>query len=90
MQDHWTGYLKALGEMKAPKTTMPAVAPYQTSSDEKGKTGFMDLLVQNPQIQARYDAMSGSWEGIQASEGAVSNSVFKTESMPLKQTPNKK
>ena len=90
MQDHWTGYLKALGEMKVPTTTMPAVAPYQTSSDEKGKTGFMDLLVANPEIQARYDAMSGSWQGIQASEGAVSNNLFKTDSMPLKQKPNKK
>jgi hypothetical protein len=42
-------------------------------------------LVRKPEIQARYDAMSGSWEGVQASESAISQGVFKTESMPINQ-----
>ncbi len=96
MQKHWEGYLKALGETKTmaiPQSSMPAVAPYETSSSEYGKTGFMDLLVNKPQIQARYDAMAGSWEGVQASESAASSDLFKTESMPIAQKqlkPNNK
>ncbi len=93
MQQHWQGYLNALTTQKTPQTTMPDVAPYDTSSNEPNKTGFMDLLV-NPiqqKIQARYDAMSGSWEGVDASEANAS--LFKTEHAPLKQDkkePNKK
>ena len=85
MQQHWEGYMKALGGQKLPSTTMPETAPYETSSSEKGKSGFMDLIVKQPQIQARYDAMQGTWEGPAASDGAISQSVFKAESMPIEQ-----
>ena len=54
MQQHWSGYLNAVAGHKTPNTTMPTAAPYETSSNEKGATGFMDLLVKQPQIQARY------------------------------------
>ena len=57
MQQHWSGYLNALGAQKIPQTSMPTAAPYDTSSEEKGVTGFMDLSAKQPQIQARYDAM---------------------------------
>ena len=85
MEQHWSGYLKALGEAKIPKTTMPSVAPYETTSNQTGVTGFMDLIAKQPQIQARYDAMQGSWEGVSASESAVSQGVFRTEAMPINQ-----
>lgn len=86
MQQHWEGYLNAIGQSKTPQTSMPEIAPYETTSSETGKTGFMDLLVSPLQqkIQARYDAMSGSWEGVDASE--ANSSLFKTENAPLKQT----
>jgi hypothetical protein len=93
MQQHWEGYMNAIGQSKVPQTSMPQVAPFENTSSETRKTGFMDLLV-NPvqqKIQARYDAMSGSWEGVDASEANVS--LFKTEHAPLKQDkkePNKK
>jgi hypothetical protein len=92
MQQHWEGYMKALGGQKLPTTTMPETAPYETSSSEHGKAGFMDLLVRRPQIQARYDAMQGTWEGPAAADTAISQGMFKAESMPLqqKQTPTKK
>ena len=85
MQDHWNGYLKAVGEAKVPITTMPSVAPYETSSSKKGVTGFFDLEPKEPQIQARYDAMQGTWEGPDAAEKAISTGVFKTEFMPINQ-----
>lgn len=81
-QDHWKGYVTALSGYQTPGTSVPA---YQTSSSETGVTGFMDLFVRKPEIQARYDAMQGSWEGVQASESAISQGVFKTESMPINQ-----
>jgi hypothetical protein len=92
MQQHWEGYMKALGAQKLPNTTMPETAPYETSSSETGKSGFMDLLVSRPQIQARYDAMQGTWEGPAAADAAISQGMFKAESMPVeqKQTTNKK
>jgi len=60
-------------------------APYLTSDPSKGTSGFQDLPVQKPDIQARYDAMSGNWAGVKASEAAISSGVFKTESMPIDQ-----
>ena len=85
MQQHWSGYLNAISGQKVPDTTMPTTAPYDTSSNEKGSTGFMDLLVKQPKIQARYDAMQGTWEGPAAAEKAISKGVFKTEAMPIQQ-----
>ncbi len=84
--------MKALGAQKLPSTTMPETAPYETSSSETGKTGFMDILVKQPQIQARYDAMQWTWEGPSASDSAIAQGLFKGEAMPIeqKQTPNKK
>jgi len=85
MQAHWSGYLCALGAQKTPQTTMPTVAPYETSSNQLGVSGFMDLLPKQPQIQAKYDAMQGTWEGPQAADTAISKGLFKTEAMPLQQ-----
>lgn len=92
MESHWSGYMKALGQQKLPTTSMPETAPYETSSSELGKTGFMDLLANQPQIQARYDAMQGTWEGPAAADSAISHGLFKAESMPLpqKQVSSKK
>lgn len=90
MQQHWEGYMKALSGQKLPSTSMPETAPYETSSSATGKVGFMDLLVRQPQIQARYDAMQGTWEGPAAADAAISQGVFKAESMPVEQKSNKK
>ena len=86
MQNHWSGYLNAVGGNPVPASSMPP--PYLTSDSSKGNVGFLDLTVtpQRTHIQAKYDAMQGSWEGVQASEAAVSKGVFKTESMPLEQS----
>ena len=85
MEQHWSGFLKALGESKIPATSMPSVAPYETTSSQTGVSGFMDLMPKQPQIQARYDAMQGGWEGVAASDAAISKGMFHTESMPINQ-----
>jgi len=92
MQSHWQNYLKAVSDITIPMNSMPQEGPFETSSSEKGKVGFMDLIVAQPKIQARYDAMQPSWEGIQPSDNAVAQGLFKAESMPVQQknTPNSK
>jgi hypothetical protein len=85
MQDHWQGYITALGAQKIPQTSMPTAAPYETSSSQLGVTGFLDVLPKQPEIQAKYDAMQGTWEGPAAAEKAISSGVFKTEAMPIQQ-----
>jgi hypothetical protein len=59
-----------------------APVPYQTSSSEPGLTGFQDLKPANPQLQARYDAMSSQWEGIKPSNGDVFQTLPKSETAP--------
>ena len=83
MQQHWNSYLKALESNKPPETSEPC--PYLTSESKIGVSGFFDLKPARPEVQARYDAMSGSWEGVQASDKAVLSGMFTTDSMPLKQ-----
>jgi len=84
MDKHWSGYLNAVGGTPVPQTSMPA--PYLTSDSSTGTSGFLDLQVKKPDIQARYDAMSGSWGGVKASDSAISSGVFKAESMPIDKT----
>ena len=84
MQSHWSGYLKAVGATVVPATSNPPVATYKTSDDSKGMTGFLDLNPKKPEIQARYDAMSGSWAGVKASDAALKNGLFTTDFAPLK------
>jgi hypothetical protein len=89
-EQHWTSYLKALGAAKViPDSSMNAkpVAPYLTSSSSKEYTGFQYLTPAQPEVQARYDAMQGSWEGVSASDAALAKGVFSTDAMPIVQKP---
>jgi len=69
MKSHWSGYLNALGKTSAPTSTN--TIPFDTSSSKVGVSGFLDLKQENTKFQARYDAMSGAWEGVSASEKAT-------------------
>ena len=84
--DHWEQYLKGIGATIKPTSTS-SVSTDNTSS-KIGVSGFLDLKpisTSAQQFQARYDAMSGSWEGVSASEKAVLKSrTDKTEFMPFK------
>ena len=81
MDQQWTSYNAAVGEYSLPKSTMAPV-PYQTSSSETGITGFQDLKPANPEVQARYDAMSPKWEGITGTDSAVFKNIPKSQSAP--------
>lgn len=84
LSDHWEQYLVALGKTTKPTSTT-SVIPFDNTSTKIGVSGFLDLkpTPSNDQFQARYDAMSGSWEGVSASEKAVLKSkTDKTEFMP--------
>lgn len=83
LSDHWSNYVKALGASKPPSTTKEA-PPYPTSeSNIVPHTGFLNLKVQHPEQQKKYDAMSGSWEGVAASDAAIANGMFKPDFMPV-------
>ena len=78
MKTHWSGYLNAVGKM-TPKSSS------ENTSSKIGVSGFLDLKPANPEFQAKYDAMSGSWEGVTASEKATLNQkADKTEFMSWK------
>ena len=83
MKDHWSGYITALG--KSPNPTSTNTIPFENTSTTIGVSGFLDVkpLSTNNQFQAKYDAMSGSWEGVAASDKATLNQKSdKTEFMP--------
>ena len=83
MKTHWSGYLNALGKSNGPTSTN--TIPFENTSTKIGVSGFLDLKPAKPEIQARYDAMSGSWEGVEASEKAVLKSkVVTTNFMSFK------
>lgn len=82
IKNHWSGYVNALGKTGTPTSTNSI--PFQTSSTKIGVSGFLDVKPTNTaQFQPRYDAMSGSWEGVSASEKAtLKQKSDKTEFMP--------
>ncbi len=40
------------------------------------ETGFLEFAARDPVNQKKYDAMSGSWGGVQASESAISKGLY--------------
>ena len=79
IKNHWSGYINAIGKMTP---TSSNTIPFETSSSKIGVSGFLDLKPKDDKFQPRYDAMSGSWEGVAASEKATLKSKSdKTEFM---------
>jgi len=69
MEKSWNSYITAISQQKPPASSIDTGAP---------STGFAVLKPTNNDIQKRYDAMSGSWEGVRASDIA-STKIFKAE-----------
>jgi len=85
MEQHWAGYMNAVGKVNTtPSSSMPPVTLYKTTDSTIGVSGFLDLTPKQPEIQARYDAMSGNWGGVEATNKALANGLFSTDAMPLK------
>jgi hypothetical protein len=79
MDKQWNSYNVGVSDYTLPQSSK-AAAPYQTSSSEHGMTGFQDLTPANPQLQARYDAMSPQWEGLTGASNNVFKNMNKSES----------
>jgi hypothetical protein len=85
LRDHWADYVKSVGGTLKPTSTTSE--PFPNTSTKIGVSGFMDLKPSASQFQANYDAMSGSWQGVDASEKAVlKQRMDKTEFMPYSLT----
>ena len=84
MEANWQGYITALGGNKPPASNIDQGIPFSNTTGVLTSTGFLEWKPENKDIQARYDAMSGSWEGVQASDSAASSDVFRHSFMPLK------
>ena len=63
VQAHYQGYLNAL------KTT-----DHATGEGQRGP--FMEFKPRDPVAQAKYSAMSSSWEGVQSSEAAIARGDY--------------
>lgn len=86
---HWQSYVSAIGGVSKPTSTTSTTQPFETTSSKIGVSGFLDLTPKpsNTQFQANYDAMSGTWQGVHASEkAALKSRMDKTEFMPYSLT----
>ena len=86
---HWQSYVSAIGGTVKPTSTTATTQPFDTTSSKIGVSGFLDLTPKpsNAQFQANYDAMSGSWQGVHASEKATLKArTDQTEFMPYSLT----
>ena len=79
MDKQVASYNAAVGEHSLPMSSKGAVR-YETSSSEHGLTGFQDLTPANPQLQARYDAMSPEWVGVSGTNKHVFSNSAKSSS----------
>jgi hypothetical protein len=75
MEKSWQAYITALGSQKPPASSIDTGIPFP-NTEGGPPTGFVEW---KPKTTLKnYDAMSGSWEGVTASEAAA-NTIFKTE-----------
>jgi hypothetical protein len=79
MDKSWQGYITALGSQKPPASNIDNGIPF--SNTEGGpSTGFVEW---KPKTTLKnYDAMSGSWQGVEASEAAM-NTIYKPKNAPV-------
>lgn len=92
MEANWNGYANAVGGHSHPKCSEPGVAKYSVT-DEKSDwwTGFQGLTPANPELQAKYDAMSASWLGVAPTNQSLVNGLFTSQPNPVDKTlPDRK
>jgi len=75
--DDYNRYLKSLEKQG---TYCPEVEAKYTQAYKPGtnttRTGFLEFQPRDPESQAKYSAMSPSWEGIESSEAAIAKGVY--------------
>lgn len=75
MQKHWSGFLNAVSSKQIPQASN--VAPYPTTDSSKGTSGFLDVM--SRKVESKYDPMSATWVGPDASNKALNSGNFKSE-----------
>jgi hypothetical protein len=79
MEAEWKSYGDAVAMQAYPKCSDPPVAKYPVTSDGDWWTGFQHLKPTDPELQAKYDAMSASWLGVTPTNQAVINGLFTSQ-----------
>ena len=70
----YTKSLESQGKYCAPVT--PIYNTQYTPGENRTSTGFMEFLPRDPGAQAKYSAMSPSWEGVASSEAAIARGDY--------------
>lgn len=75
--DDYNRYVKSL---ETQGTYCPPVEPKYTAASKPGvntiPTGFLEFQPRDPIAQAKYSAMSPTWEGIASSEAAIARGEY--------------
>ena len=75
--DDYNRYLKSL---EVQGTYCPEVEAKYTTAYKPGtntaRTGFLEFQPRDPVAQAKYSAMSPTWEGIESSEAAIASGIY--------------
>jgi hypothetical protein len=79
MDKSWQGYITALGGQKPPASNIDAGMPF-SNTEGGAPTGFVEWKPKD--TLKNYDAMSGSWQGVEASEAAA-KTIFKPTNAPV-------
>ncbi len=65
-------------------TYCPTIEPQHRDTVREGKqtvqTGFLEFQARDPKTQAKYSAMSPSWEGIASSEASIARGDYSLDS----------
>jgi len=72
--DQYTKSLESQGKYCASVT--PIYNTQYTPGENRTPTGFMEFTPRDPAKQAKYSAMSPSWEGIASSEAAIARGDY--------------
>jgi hypothetical protein len=87
MEGNWNAYANAVGSQAHPKCTEPGAVKYKSSDDKSDWwTGFQGLTPPNPELQAKYDAMSATWLGVSPTNQALVNGLFTSQPTPVDKT----
>jgi hypothetical protein len=83
----WSGYVDGVKQEPLPICSQPPVEKYLATDNKSGWwTGFQDLTPANPELQAKYDAMSESWLGVKPTDKALVQGLFTSQPSPVDKT----
>jgi hypothetical protein len=86
MDANWNSYGTAVAQQTYPKCSGPPIVKYPVTDDTDWWTGFQHMKPANPELQARYDAMSAAWLGVKPTNEAVIQGLFTSQPADLDKT----